>query len=595
MSKLTTNTYLAKTATPNFPRTRHNIPNVERVQTESIGVLTPIFCDIVYPSTTYELDFSNFVRMDTSAKVPLNRIYKDYFFFFVPFRILDPDFVKVLGDKDPYDTQVYGFPQIKITASSAVLAKKGVKNFLPDYLGYSLASLTSLVLGGTDEFTSYPVDAVWQIFNDWFRDDHLDHIVDYSSYRNNSTAYDICLPDSGQATGAEYLHCPLVNKFHDYFTDGNTTPMGDDVYLNLGQDIPVLAMQKEVGNSLYSASGPGLSWYGLNNGSVNTLIESANYYTLGASGASFGSDVDIERLQTGADTAEYDPLSTFGRLVPSNLFGSIQHSGLTINNLLLAFAQQNLNYKKNNFGTRYIEQLRSQWGQDVPDYLVARSEYLGGTRVALNNLPVLDTTSEGLGMMRGNSATLAGASWVKSFPEAGLVIGLAVSRVKHMYSQGKDLAIFGLKTEADLYNPTFANIGPTPVYRKEIYNDPSLADDEVFNYSPEAWARLRTIPSRACGMFNPAFTSDALAEFATLWNYQDIYSSKPYFSEQWLKEKGGEVHRTLTGQLIPGATDVEGTTSERMFPDSMNMYVFNVKKTMVLPAHSTPTFLLGRL
>lgn len=72
MSKLTTNTYLAKTATPNFPRTRHNIPNVERVQTESIGVLTPIFCDIVYPSTTYELDFSNFVRMDTSAKVPLN-------------------------------------------------------------------------------------------------------------------------------------------------------------------------------------------------------------------------------------------------------------------------------------------------------------------------------------------------------------------------------------------------------------------------------------------------------------------------------------------------------------------------------------------
>lgn len=71
------NDTFAKTPTPHFPRSRHDMGIKKRLQTQSHGKLYPFFARMVYPGDTWQLDMSTFVRMDTSVKVPLDDIYLD--------------------------------------------------------------------------------------------------------------------------------------------------------------------------------------------------------------------------------------------------------------------------------------------------------------------------------------------------------------------------------------------------------------------------------------------------------------------------------------------------------------------------------------
>ena len=80
--------HFAKTPTPHFPRSRFDMGIHKRLQTQAHGRLYPFFARIVYPGDTWKMDMSCFVRMDTSIRVPLDDIYLDTYFFFVPFRII---------------------------------------------------------------------------------------------------------------------------------------------------------------------------------------------------------------------------------------------------------------------------------------------------------------------------------------------------------------------------------------------------------------------------------------------------------------------------------------------------------------------------
>lgn len=555
------NDHFNKLPVPNFPRTRHSMPIFQRKTSQGHGLLTPFFIAPVYPGDTWNIDMAAQVRADVSARVPLDEIYDDIYFFFVPYRLLDKDFVKVLGDKDdPYDTTQYSFPKL---AFDNVSTETDGLNFLPYYLGYHNA-IVNISGPQSDEVCAYPVAAYWKIWNDYFKDEHVDASIPFEDLYNTSDLANPIDPTTrtlsfavgdktsiGYAAGG-YLQLARVNKFHDYFTSALTSAVDGPETL-----IP------------------------MNMAPVGAVATSAATITAGGSGQFKAGTYAV------GDFASMEKTGATWSQAP--IVADVQSSAGTIAQLTLAMQLYQLYHRRAVFGHRYIEQLRGMWGLEVSDYLVGRSEYLGGTQVTLNNIPVLDTTSSGLGTFAGNSqTTFAGASFTKSMVEYGLLIGLSVTRIKHTYGQGCDPTLWDIETDLDLYNPLMANIGNVAIKNREIFNDPgSIYNDQVFAYQ-ESWSRLRAIPSDFSGFFAPLANSTTSQEIREKFGYQDLYPSLPSFGSSWLKEGDEEVRRTLTGRLIPGSTSAGG--HQFLFN-----YMVQPTVTRILPAHAHLLGLLNRL
>ena len=544
------NDTFAKTPTPHFPRSRFDMGIKKRLQTQGHGRLYPFFARAVFPGDTWQMDLTTFVRMDTSVRVPLDDIYLDTYWFFVPYRIIDKDFPKILGEGEPsdYDDVDYGFPSFEVeTSDSGTL---GIDCLL-SYLGYNQSDIYYSEAADKpysyihdDDICPYPLMAYYKIFNDWFRDENVDASIPYGDLKGNSLfSIDIIFDD---------LNALKVNRYHDYFSSAVISPQkGPAVTIPLGTSAPV--------GVIPSASGTNSN--GLN-------------MTIGTGTFTEGKFFDTTRVAG----------NTTG-LTGNPIIADLSQAAGTINELRLAFAIQSLYERRGRFGTRYIETIRGQWGIEVPDSFLERPEYLGGSRVTLNNVPVLSTeNSSQLGQMAGNSATLSnGGSWSKTFVEYGIIIGLSCTRVKHSYTQGKRNELFGLKSQLDLYNPVFANIGMQGIKLSSIYNDAG-SDDKVFAYQ-EAWAELRSDFDTFAGLFGMISNNSDLKNY---WHYGDYYSSEPQFSADWLKEPVSNVSRTLTGQLINGANSESG--HQFMFG-----YYYHPVVTRILPAHSIPVELIGRL
>lgn len=234
-------------------------------------------------------------------------------------------------------------------------------------------------------------------------------------------------------------------------------------------------------------------------------------------------------------TARFDTTASANHEVfsPLNLNTIIQQDGtasveFSVNELRLAFAMQRYLEKMAYGGSRYVESLRTLFGVIAPDASLQRPEYLGGTRMPLNVSEVTNnaqTENEYLGDLGGMSSTAdSHYDFTKSFTEHGWLIGLAVVRYKHTYSQGIPKKF--LRTDfIDYYQPTFANLGNMPVFSAEIYADGNMADgrSKVFGYQ-EAWAEYRYSEDRCSGLMRPN-----VPESLASWHLADNYSESLLF------------------------------------------------------------------
>ena len=514
------------------------------------GKLIPYYVDEVLPGDTFSIDTSAIIRMTTPKYPVMDDAFIDFYYFYVPNRIIWDDFKQFMGEVDetPWmPAKSYKVPQIKL--ENAGTYNIPYENSILDYMGVPAKSIKTP--NNKARINALPVRAYVKIWNEFFRDENVGNKAVLKT-----DDPDLIYADDNNENENKILEqaieggrCLPVNKFHDYFTSCLPYPQrGPEVTLPLGGNAPVTLYHNsnltdifEINKDIYmNGTGEGtprISQWPQTNGGKTILIDGAT-----VSGGTKNSGGYL-----GADLSKI--------------------TATTINDLRKAVAVQQYYEALARGGSRYREQVQALWDVTISDKTVQVPEYLGGGRYHVNINQIVQTSGQ-----QTNSDTPIGetgamsvtpineSSFTKSFEEHGFVIGVCCVRHNRTYQQGLE-RFWSREDRLDYYVPQFANLGEQPVKKKEIMLTGTATDEETFGYQ-EAWADYRMKPNRVSGLMRSNATGTL-----DFWHYADNYDKVPTLSQEWMAEGKAEIARTLIEQNEPqffGAIRVANKTTRRM-------------------------------
>lgn len=513
--------------------------NNDNKTTFNTGDLIPIYLDEVLPGDTHQIDVACVMRMATPIFPVMDNAFCDFYFFFVPNRLLWEHWKEFMGE----NKETAWTPKTEYSVPQVTAPTGGwTEGTLADYLG-----LPTKVEGIS--VSALPGRAYGLIYNEWFRNQNvtqptLVEVTDATTTGKND----------GSATNdsAITLAKPLkAAKVFDYYTGALPEPQkGEPITLPMNGNATIkpydLVTNKELGWQGTDDQHP------VSNFQFSTPEEGETLnYTKDLIGTTRGTSGGTKTVALRADLSSV--------------------TAATINQLRQAFQIQKLLEKDARGGTRYREVLREHFGVISPDSRMQIPEYLGGYRLPINVSQVIQTSSTDSTSPQGNTAALSVTTmnksiFTKSFTEHGFIMGLAVVRTDQTYQQGIE-RMWSRKGRYDYYWPVLANIGEQAILNKEIYAQGNTADEEAFGYQ-EAWADYRYKPSKVTGLFrsNAAQSLDA-------WHYAQDYNALPTLSTEWMEQTDTEMKRTLAVQDQP---------------DFIADFYFMNKTTRCMPVYSIP-------
>jgi hypothetical protein len=494
------------------------------------GKLIPVFVDEVLPGDTTRMSINYFARLATPIKPIMDNIYLDWFFFFVPNRLVWDHWQNFCFEQeDPDDSTDYVIP----TVTAASNSDNVYVGSLWDYFGLPVNTP-----GNLSGINALPFRAVYLIWNEWFRDENLQKSVkiqkgDANEVLDSSRAAD--QPSWVFTSGTSIfpgLACPPRGKRHDYFTSALPwTQKGPGVSIGLAgtatlvdpSPVPGYFVQQSnnsLGAAQFSKDG-GVHEVFTGNGS---LSYQGGYSTSIAGHSINGSGTATVTAQPGSSWLSK---SAYADLDSSSIF--------TINSLRIAFQMQKFYERLARGGSRYTEVLRSFFGVVSPDARLQRPEFLGSFTKMVNVNPIAQTSATDDTSPQGNlSAYGVTASrfhgFTKSFVEHGYIIGFVCARADLTYQQGVN-KMWLRSTVYDFYWPTFAHLGEQAIELREIYAQGTAADTTVFGYQ-ERYAEYRYKPSQITGKFRSSVTGGNL----DVWHLSQFFSNAPTLNEEFITE-----------------------------------------------------------
>jgi len=441
--------------------------------------LIPVFCDEILPGDTCNVTLQTFARLATQKVPIMDNMYIDFFFFFVPNRLVWENWERFNGSQDdPGDSTDYLIPQVQLTTSTGPAVGSIYDKFgIPTQVD-------------NQSVNALPFRAYNLIWNTWFRDQNIQNSLVISK-------------DDGPDADTEYSLLKR-NKKHDYFASCLPEPQkGAPVSLPLGTSAPV------VGNNMTPQFSGDLN---LNRNLIWT--NAAGYSSPAPFPSSNNGDVIF-----GDETGLEADLS--------------EATAATINQLREAMQVQSLLELDNRGGTRYVEILQNHFNVTSPDFRLQRPEYLGGGSTRINSHPVAQTAptsgSDPQAQLAAFATSSGSAGFAKSFVEHGYVIGLACARADVTYQQGLN-RMWSRQTRFDFFWPKLQQLGEQAVLTKEIYSQGTSDDEIVFGYQ-ERYAEYRYKPSEIRGEFRSTFATSL-----DFWHMAQEFSARPTLNDSFIQQ-----------------------------------------------------------
>lgn len=509
-------------------RTKFDRSHVYKTTFDS-GRLIPVFVDEVLPGDTSRLSVKYFSRLATPVKPIMDNIYLDWFFFFVPNRLVWNHWQNFCFEQeDPDDSTDYVCPTTSlIGAADNTLHGVGT---LWDYFGLP-TGLPNTISG----INALPFRGVYLIYNEWFRDENLQKSVKIQKGDTNEVfdgSRSAEQPEWLKGIPDSYLPCPPRGKRHDYFTSALPwTQKGPGVSIGLAgtatlvDPSPVSGYFVQQGDAKLGAAQ--LS----KDGGVHSVFtgDGSLKYQGGYSTSIVGHSVN------GSGTATATALPGSSWLSKSTYADLDSSSIFTINSLRTAFQMQKFYERLARGGSRYTEVLRSFFGVVSPDARLQRPEFLGSFTKMMNINPIAQTSSTNDTTPQGNLSAygVTGAKFhgfTKSFVEHGYVFGFCCARADLTYQQGIN-RMWTRSTVYDWYWPTFAHLGEQAILLKEIYaTGNTKQDNSVFGYQ-ERYAEYRYKPSVICGKFRSNIKGNL-----DVWHLSQYFETAPKLNPEFIEE-----------------------------------------------------------
>lgn len=495
------------------------------------GELIPIVFEEVLPGDTFDLNMTQFVRMNTLVTPFFDNVYLDSFWFFVPSRLVWSNWQAFCGEQAPGQVSTdYLIPTLDLTDSGTSFASETIF----DYVGLP----TNVKLNNTNNpINSLPFRAYNLIYNEWFRDENLidpvevplgDGPDDLSTYKLLKRA-----------------------KRHDYFTSALPWPQkGPSVDVGLSGNAPVVGFGS--GSTWQFSSSPdsstNTSW-ALHSGSISykpvqgggrvplLALPNAEGPYLGFENQS-GKEIyyPLTELSGSNDTGSY--YFNGAQLQPSSGVAPYADlsgvSAITINDLRQAFQIQKFYEKWARGGSRYTETLRVMFNVISPDARLQRPEFLGSGSTRINVIQTAQTSSTDSTSPQSNLTAygISGATrhgFTHSFVEHGYVVGIICARADITYQQGIS-RMWSRRGIFDFYWPTLAHLGEQTILNQEIYAQGTSADNDVFGYQ-ERYAEYRYHPSQITGKLRSTDSTSL-----DVWHLAQKFDTLPTLSQDFIEE-----------------------------------------------------------
>lgn len=453
----------------------------EKKMSIPFGALVPTLFQEVLPGDSFHVSSNMLVRFQALLAPQMHRVNVTTHFFFVPYRILNQSFTRVItyqGARPTSSLQTSILPyttlaDMRLANVNGALSNGLKDGSLSDYLGFPTAPNDVSFSAGSSWYetlriSAFPFLAYQRIWNDFYRDQNFTQPV-----------------FSQDPTGMNDANVGGYN--FDRFTVFDQTTMPnpetlDGTNLTSTRAVQLMTLRWRSWEKDYLTSASAFANQGVGDPRVPITVPSG---ALGNTTA-VGSPTPATAQTFG---------KTSGIQYPATPNNTGDQGGFTMSALRVAAALKRWLENTARGGARYSEHLWNHWFTKYEDQRVMTAEYLGG---GIQPVVISEVVSQAaatntqpnipVGYLGGHGISYGNTNhFRKKFSEHGVIVGITsvMPRTAYLYS----LPRYFMRSEPlDFAFPEFAQLGEQPVLGSEVFfklnNTSTSAQVPTYTNSP---------------------------------------------------------------------------------------------------------------